>query len=294
MTHAFLIIVHAYPVLLKTIVCHLAAENHYFFINIDKKVDDKPFKAELVNFNNVYFLEGKDRICVNHGCFSQIKVELALLLAAKKFNPDYYHLISGQDFPCVSSKSFDLFFEKHNGESFMHYDSDEEHKDWSKHKYPNRYRRYWFNDFFIINPNITRILKFFINFPFRYLFVRPEIDDVSAGWNWFSWHKSVANYVLYHIYQNKQYLKRFRYTHCCDEIIFHTLLNKVTASLNINRYNCLRFIEWHPRREYTSLPLILDEREYKSIVKSGCLFCRKVHPNKSRILIMMLKRHINL
>ena len=97
--------------------------------------------------------------------------------------------------------------------------------------------------------------------------------------------------ILY-IKSNPFYLKRWHHTHCCDELIFHTLLNNKTKELNIEKYNSLRYIEWHPKRESPSLPLILDEREYEDIVKKNAFFCRKIHPELSHRLIILLKKRI--
>ena len=61
MNHAFIIQVHNYPEQLKEIIDLLHAENHYFFINVDKKVDDHPFKEALKGYSNIFsHLEKKE------------------------------------------------------------------------------------------------------------------------------------------------------------------------------------------------------------------------------------------
>lgn len=47
MNHAFLIMAHREPKLVKRIVSQLIDNNHFFFIHVDKKVDLLPFKKEL-------------------------------------------------------------------------------------------------------------------------------------------------------------------------------------------------------------------------------------------------------
>ncbi len=135
-----------------------------------------------------------------------------------------------------------------------------------------------------------------LNGTFRFLPFRKDIcgGEVYAGWNWFSWHYSVMEYVLSYLRDNPQYLSRWKLTNCCDELIFHTMLNDKTKELNIDRYNSLRFVEWHPKREFTTLPLVLDEREYEDIIESGAFFCRKIHPGTSEKLMSMLDNHIQL
>ena len=292
MKHAFIIQVHNYPEQLKEIVDLLRSPNHYFFINVDKKVDDAPFVKELSGYPNVFFAHGKERISVNHAGFSQILCTLRLLRKALSMDMDYYHSISGQDFPCVDNKTFDNFFETCGNRSYMHYDSPEEAKKWAKDKYPNRYRRYYAYDMPGRNHLLVKAIVKVLNKMFTLLPLRSEIENVAAGWSWFSWHKQVVNYVLRYLKDNPKYLYRFKYTACCDEVIFHTLLNGLDGKMNIDKYNCLRFIEWHPHRPFRTLPLVLKESEYTEIINSGSFFCRKIHPVESKQLKLMLLEHI--
>ena len=114
MNHAFLIQAHAYPELLFKIVNELNASNHFFFIHIDKKGKDMLSSScirELKLYQNVILLSDYQ---VNWGGASQFKVTVRLLFEALLYIPkmDYFHLISGQDFPLKSNKEFDSFFEK--------------------------------------------------------------------------------------------------------------------------------------------------------------------------------------
>lgn len=291
MNHAFLIIAHNHPQLLRSIVDSLQSSNHYIFIHIDLKADLSTFTDALKDLDNKNIVFLNNRIKVYWGGFSQIQCELLLLKAAYSFVPqmDYFHLISGVDYPCRSNKELDSFFESHNGESFMHYDSNEEIQMWRNSKYRDRIQSWNFIDLF---PYIPISLRHCMSTLFTFFVKRRWIPDVVAGWNWFSWHRSVVYYVFSYIKKYPEYLKRFKYTTCCDEVIFHTLLQYKTTELNINKYNSLRFIEWHPKRAHSSLPLVLEETEYNEIINSSAMFCRKVDPIKSKVLIEKLKKHI--
>ena len=120
---------------------------------------------------------------------------------------------------------------------------------------------------------------------------RKSIKGVRAGWVWFSWHRNVVTFVVNYFIENPNFLKRFKHTSCCDEIIFHTLLYPYLDELNICKEDSKRFIEWHPKRQYTGrLPLILNESEYREIIESGVVFCRKVEPDISNILMDLLDK----
>lgn len=85
--HSFIIQVHKQPELFGRIVKRLVAPNHYFFVNVDKKVNEVPFKQAVAGIDNVTFLEGEDRTDVSWGGFSQIRCTLRLL--SKAFTPPY-------------------------------------------------------------------------------------------------------------------------------------------------------------------------------------------------------------
>lgn len=230
---------------------------------------------------------------VQHGCYSQVECTLRLIRKAKKIVPniDYFHLMSGQDYMCVSPHEFDDFFEKHEGQTFMHFDTKEELAKWQDTKYRDRVCTWYFGDMFPSKMIVVRVVKKSLQILFDMLVKRKMIDNIRGGWNWFSWHKSVTDYVLRYCDEHPEYFKRWHYTHCCDELVFHTFLYPKMSELNIVR-NSLRFIEWHPKREYKSLPLVLKESEYDEIVSSGNLICRKVSLEESKKLMDMLDKKI--
>lgn len=291
LNHAFIIQVHKQPELFKRIVKRLAAPNHYIFVNVDKKVSDTAFKKAVVGIDNIVFLKDEGRTDVRWGGFSQIACTLQLLKKVLTYPIaiDYIHSLSGQDYPCVSNEAFDRFFEEHDGESFMMFDSPEEHKEWSKPrgKYEERYMRWHFND----RPGYMKLLEKPIRLIERFHYIRSAIPNVRAGWSWFTWHRSVVEYVLRYCEEHPSYMKRFHDTSCCDELIFHTFLYPHFHELRIHPDNCLRYIDWHPSRPYEGrLPLILDERDYNSVLCSGALFCRKVDEKHSGKLLDMLDK----
>lgn len=143
--HAFLMMVHKRPELFSRIVHVLAAPNHYFFVHVDKKTTDFDRYAELVkDVPNVVFTK---RMSVFHGGVSQIYCELLLYKAAQSALPkmDYFHLISGQDYPLRSNEQFDSFFEQHNGTSFAGVEDQDYHDECMKKKYPLRTDVYYPN-----------------------------------------------------------------------------------------------------------------------------------------------------
>ncbi|KAA6303630.1 MAG: hypothetical protein EZS26_000181 [Candidatus Ordinivivax streblomastigis] len=291
--HALLIVAHSFPKQLEDLVNLLMAPNHYFFIHIDKKSTEMESSSSIKHLKQnpqVVFLTPS--LKVSHGGFSQILVTIKLLEAA--FNhvvkADYFHLISGQDYPCRTRADWETFFEN-NEKSYMHFDSPTDVLNWRQQKYPERTDYFHFADLQI--PFLPdKLLKFTIKGlnKMAKMYKRKPISDIYAGWSWFSWHRKVVVYVLQFLQEHPNYLNRFRNTYCCDELIFHTLLYPVADALHIEKYNSLRYVEWHPKRKAETLPLVLDEQEYEDIIRSCALFCRKIHPIVSANLIEMLKK----
>lgn len=280
MIHAFLIIAHDSPDLLQRIIDRLEAPNHFVFVHYDKNKQNPHLR---IRYGSCLF--GKERVRVTHGGFSILHAEFILLRHALNFheNIDYFHLISGHDYPCVSNTEFDDFFEEEaHGRSFMHYDSDEQHEMW-KEKIDRRVNVWHLRDIHC-NRIITYTLEKMLNF----VLSRKFDGELYAGWQWFSWHRSLVEWVLTYCDNHPEFLSRFRYTYCCDEVFFHTLLSHRIDSLNICKTNSLRYIDWFPQRAYKSLPLVLDERDYQSIIDSGCFFCRKVFIAESSVLLEKL------
>lgn len=216
-----------------------------------------------------------------------IQAEISLLRAALNYpvQMDYFHLISGHDYPCRTNKEFDDFFEScPKGRSFMHFDTDEQHEEW-KPLINNRYYKWHFHDV-LSNRYLRKATELF----YDHFMPRKKPIELYAGWNWFSWHRSLASWVVNYYDTHPDYVNSFHHTSCCDEVIFHTALYEHIDELNIDRDNALRYIDWFPKRKYDTLPLVLDERDYEGIVQSGMFFCRKVFLDRSTKLLDMLDR----
>lgn len=83
LNHAYLITAHAFLDQLEEIIKLLNAPNHFFFVNIDKKTQADAFIEQCKGkYPQVTFLEGKERMEVAHGGYSQIETTLRLLRKA--------------------------------------------------------------------------------------------------------------------------------------------------------------------------------------------------------------------
>lgn len=65
----------------------MSSDNHYFFVNIDKKAKWGEEFMKKNRTDHIMFLEGKDRMEIAHGGYSKIEVTLRLLHKAYAFRP---------------------------------------------------------------------------------------------------------------------------------------------------------------------------------------------------------------
>ena len=107
------------------------------------------------------------------------------------------------------------------------------------------------------------------------------------GSNWWSLHKNMLGYILAYINQHPEYLKRFRFSSCCDEVFFHTLAFNSKLKCTIVKDD-LRYYDWHRTYPNEKLPRVLTHSDYNKIIITNALFCRKIENKMSSKLINLL------
>lgn len=127
MKHAYLIMAHHRPDLLRELISALDDERNDIYLHIDKKTimdvdwDIKTSKSCL------YLIE---RMPINWGGYSQIYCEYRLLEAAVKNGPyQYYHLLTGSTFPLKNPDAMHAFFRLHSGKEFVGFDDKRDYSD---------------------------------------------------------------------------------------------------------------------------------------------------------------------
>ena len=91
--------------------------------------------------------------------------------------------------------------------------------------------------------------------------------------------------------KNPSFIKRFKYTNCCDEVFFHVIVMNSQYKNEIENNN-LRYIDWKPTFPDESLPRILKEEDWEAMKNSNALFCRKIDWNASKSLIECIKKEL--
>ncbi len=279
MKHAFLIMAHANYNLLGRLLKKLDHPDNTLYLHIDAKSafskEDEAFLVGCCKASKVLLV---DRHRVNWGGYSQINIELRMLEAAWKNKHDYYHFLSGADFPTKSMSEIHQFFEDHAGFEFVHFCADS-----FSQKETHRYRLYHFfrekcgrtNKPYLLAEKISLSLqrRLGIDRTKKY----PHIT-FKCGANWVSVTHGFVGYLLS---KQEEIQKMFSHSLCCDEFFLQTILynspfREKIYSEDESRSSNLRSVDWKRADPKTASPYTYTVRDYEDLVRSENLFCRKV------------------
>ena len=276
MKHAYLIIAHNEPNILKTLLLMLDDERNDVYLHVDTRA------VELFNqFKDFQLKRGKliilqNRIAVHWGDLSQVEVEYLLFEAALQNGPyAYYHLLSGVDLPIKTQNYIHEFFQKHAGKEFIGFWNEPSHR---KDVYRKVYRYYLFTRYFKEGSSFVHGITAFIRnvclgiqklIKFRR---KHTLDNFYKGFTWVSITDDFCHYLV----DRKAYImKTFKYTLCPDEIFIQSLIWNSPFRENIYDLSdaskgSVRAIDWQRGSPYVWQPDDFDE-----LKNSSCLFARK-------------------
>lgn len=270
-------------------LCQKLQQRFEVYVHIDKKSSlwiNKEYH-KLDNLDIEYFSE----VEVNWGSWSIGEVMYRLLKRALQ-NPEinYFHIISGQDWPIKSVDEIYNFYE-FNNKIYMYYElaqnvfrSGENVLNWQKF--------YYNYDIIQRRTSFGKLYHRFLYHSQRFLGIdklrRYNISyNIYIGTNWADLPRDSAEYVVAKIEEDTA-LKKMLVTGCfSDEFWLPTILcneNKFKSRMDRSTH---RFIKWEKRDG--NYPAILDARDYDEIVCHNDHFGRKFATGISDELINMLE-----
>ena len=271
---AILILAHNNIAQLTRLVYHLAADFDVF-IHIDKKSD-----IFLEPFERVKIFK---KFPIYWGSYNTIRGTLFLLKEALCNHYDRYIIISGQDLPIKSNQYIIDFFSKNESTEFFEF---------QKLPIPywktggfERIEKYWLNSFRSMSglrKNIYIVLeKFTLGFQ-NFIGIKRTTDyTLYGGANWMDLTKECILKIFEYLDKDKQFLRRFRYTRCAEEIFFQTVIMNTELSTTLSN-QIPRYIDWTERK---ASPKILKVEDLDSIMKSTALFARKFDDTVDNVII---------
>lgn len=283
--HAYLIMAHTQPELLKKLLQMLDDERNDIYLHIDSKSKDYPLEevAEIPKKSKCIFTERTD---VKWGSYSQINCEMVLLKEAVKTEHAYYHLLSGMDLPIKTQDEIHEFFEKHAGLEFVDEDLPKiSDAALSRVKYAHK--------FYGKAGSAKDILGALSTKGQRLLGVdkTKKYGDIifQKGRNWFSITHGLAKLVV----EKEAWIKEvFEKSVCGDEMFLQTVARNSEYASKICNPNTMpdvpdtRYIDWE--RGSNNNPYVFREADFEELKKASGLFARKFDLNIDKKIVEKL------
>ncbi len=242
---------------------------------------------------NLAALEGKEHLhlfrayAVEWGDYKHLLAIVMLMKEAYRHTDlEYFHLITGSDYPCLPLVAFKSFCEEHRNDNYLeHFPLP--HVDWGSEGGLNRIQYWWWR------PNSTRtngawVTRKLVNLQ-RRLGIKRDFkffgSKLYGGGTYWSLSREAVGVAVDYLTQHPDYLRRFCHTSIAEEICLPTLLINSNLPI-INDYK--RYIDWGPDG---ANPQVLTEEDYDNIIASGALFARKLESGTSDKLIEFIQKY---
>lgn len=280
--HAYLIMAHTQPELLKKLLMLLDDERNDIYLHIDSKAKEFPMEeaAAVVSKAKCIFTE---RTNVKWGSYSQIHCEMVLLKEAAKSEHAYYHLLSGMDLPIKSQDEIHSFFKAYEGLEFVDEDLPQINEAaLSRIRYSHR--------FYGKAGSVKDVFGALETKGQQLLGVdrTKKYSDIifQKGRNWFSITHGLAKLVI----EKESWIQEiFGQSVCGDELFLQTVARNSRFAKKICNPNTMpeipdtRYIDWE--RGSNNNPYIFTEGDYEELKNAGGLFARKFDLNVDKKIV---------
>lgn len=272
----------------------MSGEHSEFIIHIDAKVDISVYEeiALLEQQPNVHII--KERIKVQWGGFSHVRVLIDLMRrAVEKDSTGYVHLLSDSCFPVKTAQEIYDFIEQNKGKEYIDYEVLPS-KDWP-YGGVNRVEYYHMHD-------LTNLKKshFLWKLNEKLMLVQKHLGlkrknylnwwPYYGGSTWWTLSGDAVKYCVDLIDSSPKFEKQFSHTFCFEESCIQTIIMNSKFKDKVQNKN-LRHIDWNNR--HGNMPANLDETDYEKLTNTECLFARKFVSPYSDMLKEQLKSYLS-
>ena len=270
---AYIILAHADALALHRLISVIDPKKRDIFVHIDRKAQDTGF-FDLAKNKNVKKIEKIFDIYWGH--FSLLEATMYMLQSAMDVHYfDYFHVISGADYPIRPLDDFEAFLERGDRKSYVHVVSDLPDPECEKRIY---------SPYLIQNRDRLSVIFQKILFGAARssaLFRRrpPPGLVFKRGADWFTFPHHVVAWLLDQWLENatRTYFQR---VFIPGELFFPTMvLNSPYSEEHAG--DPIRYTKWTERPS----PEILVEKDLHKMIASSAFFARKVSSSKSGRLL---------
>ena len=304
----YIILAFDNPTQIKRLISSLNSQSVFFYIHVDRKVDQSPFELSLIEYNNLKFVNTENRNEISWGDNKMVKSILSLLkLVKKNHNTGYCVLLSNNDYPVKSNELIRQYFDNKYGNSFIAINK----LDPESIIFNQRLKSYKFDlskkrkdlvlipsiwdKTFISFKNIILIKKIIASKQLfnlkKIVFNRKHPLGIVPYWGspWWALPIEIINEILEFCYNNYNYVKFHEETFISDEIFFQTILfhlketGKIVTKFDV-RCTYMKF------KDGESSPEILLESDFQEIINlpERFLFARKFDSKKDYKILNMI------
>ena len=277
---AYLIMAHADIRLLNALISALDSPYGDIFLHIDAKSTLHGSEVLRPRYSKIYFMEP---MSVYWADYSQTECELRLLsFALSKGLHQYFHLLSGADFPLMSSREIAAYYTGRD-DIYLHYSTGAnlnyckgyvQYYHFFQPQLSSANRSHSFSPYKVLNALSLAVQK-----TLRVDRCKAHFYTPKKGANWFSIPRDFANYV---VSEREIVYQRFRLTRSSDEFFMQTLAfesdeyrRRLYRFAEDDSYeSCLRMIEWEE-----GAPHVYTNADYERLTSSGRFFARKFDSN---------------
>lgn len=287
--HAIMIMAHQNIGQITDLVRYFK-EDCYLFIHIDTKSEITAEELDsLRKYEQVKWV-GK-KFSIHWGGYSILRCEIFLLKKAlKECDADYFHLISGQDYPTRSLNRFLTYFEDIEGFNLVHYIHLPNPK-WERNTF-SRFQYYYPYDWVKHGKKSLPLIRKFVDFQKRHSIKRripDHFEHIYGGSQWFSICKEAAVKLIDYTRKKPALYRRMWMTFAPEESYIATVLVNTLPRTSIICDNA-RFIRWH--YENGNRPANLGCEHFRYILEKEFIFARKMYGSKSEEIKKLLDRYL--
>lgn len=189
---------------------------------------------------------------------------------------DYFHVISGQDYPVVTSSKFDEFYAQNPGANFVDHNPLAS-AGWSKHMGQDRTDVYNFVSLLDAKkPWQSKLAIILRKIQWRIGLRRKHpkgFPSFVPGSLWVSLTADTWRFIVEKWDENKSWERYFYFVFAPEELVLSSLAIASPFAANI-RNRSIHLVDWGSRNG--SRPAVLDETDFPRLATGDFLFARKV------------------
>jgi hypothetical protein len=277
--HAFLIMAHGNPKELLRLITALDYPENDIFVHLDARwtIGQNFFKGATKQAGLTF----TPRIKVVWGGDSMVKCELLLMkVAFRHAEYDYFHLLSGTDYPVKSHDYMMDFFQRHKGENFLQRTQAVKHPE----RIQMRCDQYHFlqNSMIGKKRNFWKYLDFASCYIQRFFGVRRfHGQDIVFGTPRGSMTRELTGYFVKNA---TEIARKYRWTYCADEVFCNQEIIGTEFENSLSPCGDLRYAQWVWFSKRDCSPRALTEGDAAILEEENILFARKFILPESEML----------